>query len=314
MSKFMINDACCKDRPGDDYEGKDCLDKWKEEKEKVCNDYDRAAAQTKECYDEYSNSAAWENKIENWGILIKESDKKAKEIIVQLDFFLAQVKIVCEKAGCTNTALEKLTCLVKTIFDTFFSYQGQEEGLKELIANFKKAVECLKNVGDEEKAEVIKCIETYEEKIKEVCALQEDVLCKLIETMKCANLLYAWICEEGGLKDKLIGIRMSFDPTGSDMDDDCDPKTEKHPKKKDGGSTEPKYPCDDAMAKPVPEFPISEGDYYKSLEEALVIAVEKTETSRTDWMDSKKISDWLLSKKESLIEAIKAAETAEGIK
>lgn len=312
MSKFMINNDCCNDQPGDDNEGKDCLDKWRDEKEKVCIDYDKAAAQTKECYDAYSNSSTWESKIENWGELIKESDDKAKEIIVQLDFFLAQVRIVCEKAACTNDALEKLTCLIKSIFNTFFYHQNGVDGLKELIINLKKAVDCLKNVGDDEKAEVIKCIEVYEEKIKEVCVLQEDLLCKLIETMQCANLLYAWICEQGGLKDKLIGIRMSLDPTGSDMDEDCKPDTEEHPKDEGGGSGEPKYPCDDAEAKPVPEFPISESTYYKSLDDALEIAVEKTEIYKSDWMNSKKTSDGLLSKKESLIEAIKAAETAEG--
>ena len=312
MSKFMINDACCKESPGGGDDNKDCLDKWKDEYEEACNDYNEAAAETQEYNEAYSNAAVWEAKVLNWYDLIKESDKNAKEIITQLDFFLAQVEIVCKKALCTNSALEKLTCLVKNIFDCFYSYQNSNRGagLKELIENFKKAIECLKNVSDEDKAEVMACILAYEEKIKEVCAMQEEVLCKLIETLQCANLLFAWICEEGGLKYKLKGIKHDFDPVDHD-DDDCDPGTSSDDKSTD---SEVQFPCDDTQAKPVPEFPLDENSYYTTLGEALEIAIEKTSQLKQDWMNSKKVSDALLSKKNSLGEAIKAAEAAESAK
>ncbi|NER12053.1 hypothetical protein GWK08_01245 [Leptobacterium flavescens] len=314
MGKFMINNACCKDDPGNGDPENDCLDKWKKEHEKACNDYKKAAAQTEKFREEYINSLNWETKLENWDRLITEADKKSKDIVTQLDFLLEQVKIVCEKSKCTTEALEKLTCLVKTIFDCFFTFDENKEGLKDKITAFKKAVECLQNVSDEDKAEVIKCIEAYEEKIVLVCEMQDAILEKLLETLKCAHLLYAAICKEDGLEDKLKGIREDFNGDGSEDDEHCDDDEDQGENEEEQNENDPdkyKYPCDDKKAKPIPTFPISSSWYYKKVRKDYETATEKTESLKEDWINSKKESDTILSKKTSLAEAIKAAEAAE---
>ncbi|MEO0528455.1 MAG: hypothetical protein AAFZ89_14580 [Bacteroidota bacterium] len=311
MSKFMINDACCKERPGGDPEGQDCLDKWKEQLEEVCNEYNEAAAETVKEKEAYENSLGWEIKIKSWNELIQNTDEKAKTIVTELDFLIAQVKIVCDKAFCTNEALKKLLCLVKGIFDCFYSYTNNAEGLKDKIAEFKKEVECLKNIGDDEKADVLKCIETYEEKIMLVCEMQDAILSKLIETLKCAKLLYAAICKAAGLKTKLQGIKIVFNGETPEDDEHCDPDDNSSDPDKSNGSNGDLYPCDDKAAKSIPEFPISEGGYYKGLGEALEKALEETANLKDKWITSKTNSDAILSKKKGLEEAIKAAEAAE---
>ncbi len=312
MAKFMKNNACCKDSTGGGNGDQDCLAKWKDELEEVCNQYNIAKAQTYKDKEAYENSLGWETKIKNWNDLIFKADEKAKAVVNELDFLLAQIKIVCDKSKCTNDSIEKLICLVKFIFDCFVTYDKNKAGLKEKLADLKKEVDCLKKVGEDVKAEVLKCIDDYEQKILKVCALQDDILAKLLETLKCAQLLYSAICREGGLKDKLVSIRVDFAGAPSEDEEHCDPDDEKPSGKDQSGTSDAvPYPCDDKKAKIVPTFPISEGDYYKGLSKDLAVATVKTEKLKEAWIQSKKASDSKLSRKTSLTEAIKAAEAAE---
>ena len=316
----MNSNACCYEGTGtDDPESNDCLEKWKEKLEDVSNEYSEKAAITSQHKEEYVNSLSWETKLKNWNEIIKKTDEKANDVVTQLEFFWEQAKIVCENAECTTEVLEKLLCLVKSIFDCFYTYDQSNEGLKEKIINFKKAVECLKTVSDEDKAEVIKCIETYEQKIILVCEMQSAILTKLMETLKCANLLYASICSEGGLKDKIESILEDFKGAPSDDDGDCEsddgddemPSRDEHRHHSDHHH---KYPCNDKKAKRKPKFPIKNSRYYKTIKKEFERAEEKTKTLELTWKNSKKVSDKVLSHKTSLTEAIKAAEAAESAK
>lgn len=310
MRKFMITDDCCKDNPSNGDQPKDCLTKWEEELKDVCNQYNIIAAETSKHKESYDNSYSWEAKLKNWCNLIETTDLKAKEVVLQLDFLLEQLRSVCEKSECTVTVLEKLICLVKTIFDCFYVYDNGKEGLKERISAFKEAIKCLKNLGQKDKEEIIKCIEAYEEKIIEACEMQDAVLTKLLETLKCANLLCTAICGEGGLEDKLEGIRDGFNGTTNTPveDDNCDPEDE---------NNGPKYPCNDKEAKPLPEFPIIEDEenkkgnaYYEKVKQEFETATAKTRELKEKWVDSKKYSDKVLAEKFSLTEAIAAANAA----
>lgn len=305
MTKFMMYSTCCQDGAGDEPESKDCLDKWKEQLEDVCNQYNQTAAITSKDREKYVNSLGWETKLRNWNDIIKKADEKAHVVVNELEFFIEQVKIVCENSTCTTEALEKLICLVKTIFDCFFTYVESKKGLKDKIKDFKKIIECLTGVDEEDKAEVIKCIETYEQKIVLVCEMQDIVLTKLIETLRCADLLDAYICDEDGLKDKLNDILIDF--KGEDIHGEhCGNEEEEH--NHDDNS---KYPCNDKKVKPMPKFPINTSKYYKKIGEDFEKAIDETKSLEIDWINSKKISDKFLSQKNSLTEAIKAAEAAE---
>ncbi|MCX2680317.1 hypothetical protein OOZ15_10230 [Galbibacter sp. EGI 63066] len=306
-TKFLNDSSCCKDGTNDQPEPQDCLDKWKEQLDDVCNQYNETAAETSKYKEEYTNSQAWYKKLENWNTIIKDTDEKANQIVTELEFFLEQVKIVCENSECTTEALEQLTCLVKTIFDCLYTYKQGEEGLKDKIKDFKEAIECLSNIDEEDKAEVMKCIEDYEQKITLVCEMQDAILSKLLETLKCAHLLHAYICGDDGLMSKLEGILVDFNGVEEDEDEDCDPEEEQEEQDDDTDQ----YPCNDKKAKPKPKFPINESDYYKEIEEALEAAKEKTTELEEQWIESKKISDGMLSQKNSLKDAIETAEAAE---
>ena len=139
--------------------------------------------------------------------------------------------------------------------------------------------------------------------------MQEEVLNKLLETLKCADLLWAYICAELGLEDKLEGIRAILNGDTSEDDDDCGPEEEEE----SNG-----YPCDHKKAKPDPEFPIKvdtddpndvDGNtYYVKIKEEYSVAESKTKSLKDKWIASKKVSDKTLAEKESLEAAIAAAE------
>lgn len=310
--KSLLKDpqsTCCDDRYDNGNSGpKDCLDKWKDDLEVITNRYSEEAATTAKDKEAYDNSSGWESKLKNWCLLIETTDEKVKAVIQELDFLLEQVKIVCVKSKCTYEVMQKLTCLVKSIFDCLYTYEENEQGLKDKIAEFKELIKCLKNLSAPDKAEVTACIEAYEAKITVVCDMQQQVLEKLLETLKCADLLWAHICAELGLEDKLEGIRAILNGDTSD-DDDCDPEEEEDPIS---------YPCDHKKAKPPPEFPIVidsedssdvEGNsYYVKIKEEYQEAETQTKSLKDQWIVSKKISDKTLAEKESLEAAIAAAE------
>ncbi len=312
--KDKEKNKCCTDGGNGDQDPKDCLEKWEIELKQVCNTYTIEAAETNKLQTAYSNSLVWETKLKNWCDLIESTDEKVKAVVTELDFLLEQIKTVCAKSKCTYQVLEKLTCLVKTIFDSLFTYSTDAEGLKTKITKLKELIKCLKDVDSKDQADVIACIEAYETKIKVICDLQDAVLTKLLETLKCATLLWAYICSETGLENKLEDMKTVL--TGSIGEDveNCGPEDEEP-------EGDPKYPCDDKKAKPLPVFPIKNetsgsngtptgNDYYVKIKEEYQVAQDKTKTLKDDWVESKKLSDKTLLQKNSLTDAIKAAKAA----
>ncbi len=313
MTTFMINRACCDNGTSDQTEPKDCLDKWKLDLIQVSNEYNQLAAETTSAQDAYANSLTWETKLKRWLDLIITTDGKAGDVVNTLQFLFHQITILCENSECTVEALEKITCLVKSIFDSFYTYNEEQLGLKDRITAFKKEVEC-SNASDEDKAEVIKCIEAYEQKIMLVCELQSAILGKLLETLKCAIKLHTYFCdEEFGLKKKIMEIIDDFE-NGLPQEENCgcghsgghEHEHYHHHHHK------PEFPCNLKDVKPIPKFRIGQdNEYYVEIKEAYETSVGKTKWLKEKWVKNKKISDKKLSQKNSLTEAIKAAEAAE---
>lgn len=311
--KSFIKDpqsTCCDENGGNGDSGpKDCLEKWREDLEEVCDQYSIEAAETASFKEAYDNALGWETKLKNWCGLIETTDEKVKAVIQELDFLLAQLETVCTKSKCTYEVIQKLTCLVKTIFDCFYTYDENDVGLKKKIIIFKELINCLKHIKEDEKSDVIACIEAYEAKITAICEMQKTVLDKLLETLKCADLLWAYICGELGLEYKLLGIKAILNGETSEVDDDCDPEQEE---------SGPGYPCDAKKAKPLPEFPIkvdtedpnaiNGNTYYVKVKEEFAEAEAQTKVLKEQWIERKKTSDKTLSEKNSLTDAIAAAE------
>src|SRR5690606_35151397 len=118
----------------------------------VCIDYNELLAETNSYHDAYTSSLTWETKLKRWHDLVETTDVKAGEVVNTLQFFSDQISILCENSKGTVEALEKIICLVKRIFDAFYSYNEDQLGLKDKITAFKKEVEC-SNASDEEKAD-----------------------------------------------------------------------------------------------------------------------------------------------------------------
>jgi len=314
MTTFMINRACCENGTSDPSEPKDCLDKWKLELIQVINEYNQLAAETSGARDAYTNSLTWETKLKRWLDLIITTDGKASEVVNTLQFLFHQITILCENSESTVVGLEKITCLVKTIFDAFYTYNEEQVGLKDRITAFKKEVEC-SNASDEEKADVIKCIEAYEKKILLVCELQSAILAKLLETLKCAIKLHTYFCDEDfGLKKKIMEIIDDFE-NGLPQEENCGcghAGGHDHEHYHHHHHHKPEFPCSLKKVKPKPKFRIGhDNEYYVEVKEAYEISIGKTKSLRDKWVSRKKISDKKLSQKDSLTEAIKAAEAAE---
>lgn len=312
--KDKEKNKCCSEGDNGDQNPKDCLEKWEIELKRVCNTYTIEAAQTNKLQTAYANSLVWETKLKNWCNLIETTDGKVKAVVTELDFLLEQIKTVCAKSKCTYQVLEKLTCLVKTIFDSLYTYSTDAEGLKTKIIKLKELIKCLKDVDSKDQADIIACIEAYEAKIKVMCDMQDAVLTKVLETLKCATLLWAYICSETGLENKLDGMKTVLTGSTGEEVENCGPEDE-------NTEGDPTYPCDDIKAKPLPVFPIKNetsggngnpigNDYYVKIKEEYQVAQDKTKTLKNDWVESKKISDKTLSQKNSLTDAIKAAKAA----
>ncbi len=302
MIEFMRDKKCCEESSSNGDNGeKNCLTKWEEQFNKVCNIYSEKSALSEKLKEQYDNSYNWRDKLVKWFDLIEKSNEKADNIVIDLEFFYSQVKEVCKNAQCTTKALQKLLCQVKSIFDCLYTYNEIDKGLKALIADLIKAIDCLKNVKDIDKQTALTCVKAFEDKIKIVCDLQDDLLSKLIDSLKCSNLLYAYICEEEGLSfklkkmlDEFNGIYISKGNCSSEKDNSDE------------------YPCDAKAKKPQPTLPIDKGDYFKNTKAALEIAMSKTDDLKNKWTERKKESDDALSRKNSLADAIKAAKAAEG--
>ncbi|WP_298754763.1 hypothetical protein [uncultured Psychroserpens sp.] len=302
MIKFLNNKTCCEDDQSNGGNGdKNCLTQWEEQLTDASNDYSEKSAESEKAKEKYDNSYNWRDKLTKWLDLIEKSNEKADNIVIELEFFYGQVIEVCKNAECTSKALEKLLCQVKSIFDLLYTYENGEDQLKALIAKLIKEINCVKDVKDQDKETAINCVKVYEEKIKMVCELQDDLLCKLIDALKCANLLFAYICDEQGLRFKLKKILDEFNGSikeeASCSSDDDDSES---------------YPCDAQAKKPQPTMPIDKSDYFKNTKSSLDIAIVKTDKFKEDWTKKKKKSDDALSRKNSLAEAIKAAKAAEG--
>lgn len=313
MAKFLNNNDCCTKEPGNgDSDNKDCLDKWKEQLKKVCNDFSIKSAVTQESKAAHENSQAWEAKLENWKKIIEETDKKAKEVIRVLGFFLAQIKTVCKNAECTNKTLELLLCLVKSIYDCFVTYDEAYPGLKKQIEDLKKLLNCLTNVQDDVKAEVLKCIEAYEQKIIVVCETQDATLNKLLETLKCAQLLFTAICKENGLKYKIEEMEKVFKGEIEFSESSTSESSEKRTEVIEGhcDPADENYPCIDKDIGCEGLFPIDENPYTSKITEDYTTADVRTKELEELWIANKKVSDEILSQKNSLKEAIDAAEAA----
>jgi len=308
MKKLLIDNSCCNPDSTDPNQGpKDCLDSWKLQKADVDNAYAKIAAKAAQAEERYKNAYAWEMKLKTWLDNIKTTDEKGNKVLTELQIFLAQFAVICPNAKCTVDALAILLCQTKGVFDCLYTLKTS------LLDKLKEDFDCLNNLSGEGKRDVLECIIEFEAKLKAACELQDSILKKLVETYKCANLLYVQICgvieKEGNYQDLADGLHQQiedllayFDGTAtSSAASDDDVYT----------PDESMFPCDENETKPLPKFPLNTNPYYTDLSADYTTAVTKSGELKTAWDTCRKERDLLLAQKTSLAEAIVAAEAAE---
>ncbi len=302
MIKLLRNNACCTDPTSGGTQGSDCVDSWKNELKTVANEYNNVSAEADRSEDNYKNAFAWKEKLKTWLANLDKANQSALDISTEVTIFIEQVNNTCFNTECTAKAVYALLCEIKSIFDSFYTYSNQT-GLKDQVAELRKNVDCLKDLDPAIKTEILACIDDYDAKNKAVCALQNDLLKKLVDMYKCINLLYASVCEEDGLSSNLNALKEEF-PTELVKQDPNQPPVST-------GTGLDIFPCDIGATKPKPQMPIGQSDFYKQVSADFDSAVMITDQLKVAW-DAKRIErDKLLARKNSLMDAIKAAEAAE---
>ena len=290
--------------------GNDCVDLWKEQLRVASNQYDVAAAQTSKAEQLYVNAFAWQEKLKKWDENITTANEKADGICIELDLFIQKVESATVNSDKTSISAEALLCLVKKIFDCIVELCRQKPPAEEvgLIQELRVAVECLENVDERDKQTMLTCIGTFEEKIKKVHTLQADVLNKMLELLNCAYLLssslgykYGLLGQLQDLKKRIQGETTHVEQVHSCIHEPNDPK--------------PEPPCgDDVLKQSVKLFPIKESEYAKRIVTLYGEAKSKADQLKGERATARLASDRALARRESLKEAVAAAEKAEKAK
>lgn len=303
MDKLIKHSKCCSELTGPSGQPTDCVEAWGEDLKKVTNDYNKVAAEADQALSNYNNASGWKARLTLWLDQLDKTNSSSLSITTELSVFIERVNTTCFNTVQTEKAIRVLLCEIKAIFDCFVTYAAQT-GLKDQITDLHKKVSCLTVIDGTEKDQILKCIEDYDAKVKAVCALQNDLLKKLVDIYKCVSLLYAAVCETEGLKDNLTQLSADFPK------DLVKPNPTLPPDDPNQLGSQ-LFPCDPTVAKPKPEIPIAQGTYYTTMSAECDLAEKEVQKLKLDWEAKRKLRDKLLARKNSLTDAIKAAEAAE---
>ena len=311
-----IEECKCNERPPGQG-GSGCIGKWKDEKDKAKRVLDEAIATVQAESDALKYALEWEGKLKSYFDSIYKSAEAADKLARQIKGFKAQVGLVCINAECTTQALEQLFCQVKEIF---------EPCVRELTTVMDRVIECLRCITDPALVRdegILKVLQEFYLKLRELAAMQVDCLKLIIEALKCANILYYAICPATGdkateeeyrcdsLRDELnamcemLGVSIKDDVDDAHCDDD--------PITKALSCALLSVDCkDDASPSlelvPVPKFPLTEDLYYTNTECQYQKAQEDKNAKKENLDKAKKEKEGAQACYDSLVRAIETAE------
>ncbi|MCW5599974.1 hypothetical protein [Nitrosomonas sp.] len=305
-------DICCNEgKPGVAVQPKDCVDVWKlklndarEAKETAFSKYDKA----KKTYD---SAASWKSKLKNW----KESAENAHDKVIDAYQELNLFKEAVERTKTVETAkaVKAVLCLVKSIFDDVdgllrVSNEEPKGGIQEL----KHWIECDESLDANKKQKALNCIVPFEDQMKIVNGAQADLLTKLLEILKGANLLVAAVEKTGAEEKGDITWQLE------DLENRISGKTTYTAReRKCGVKTEPSFepPCESDIINPTKHYlPIRNSDYYCNIVDLFKKAeVKEKESKDALEVEEGKYNDAAAYYK-GLDDAINAAEAAKSTK
>lgn len=307
-----VHPDCVPDTPPGGNAGDDCITSWKDKKDAANKTLKEAIAEVQMRSEALKYATEWEARLKTCYDNIYKTAEVADKVAREIDGFKAQVGRVCTNAECTVTALELLYCQTREIF---------EPCIRELVDMMDHVKDCLKCITDPALVRdkgILKVLTEYDQKLREIEALQFDTLKKIVAALKCANILYYSICSGGkdqdyscdALMDELGQLHCNFDNTANNPDDpvvsvplDCKRVVEV---------------CDPPSTSsvlisslvPVPVFPLKTDPYFSNTETQYTNAQTEKEAAKGCLDKAKKEKEAAQACYDSLVAAIVMSENA----
>jgi hypothetical protein len=180
--------------------GVDCISKWKNDKTEQKRQLDSAIVKAEVAKNNLKLAEEWEQRIKSYCDGIEKTAELADKVCREVKTVIKQLEKICKNAGQSVTAIKILFCEVEKIFR---NNEGKNNGkdVETLTSMMEDIMKCLKCITDpglvRDKGIVLVLIE-FDAKLKELAGLRLDALKKIIEVLKCANLLYYSLCELDG--------------------------------------------------------------------------------------------------------------------
>jgi hypothetical protein len=326
--------------------GEGCIEKWKNEKADIKKELDVSIAELENAKKSLAHIEAWERRLKLYFDGIKKTAELADKVCRETKTTITQFKKICKNSNKSGIAIRILFCEVENVFRN--ENNEDVETLTTMMEGIMKCLRCITDPGLIRDRGIVKALEEFDAKLKELSALQLDTMKKTIEALKCANLLYHALCEldckdEGNgcdcqdyscdsLLSEIQELQACFGTCKDDEDceqpgsssdtvSDSSGDNQDHWSKccsKDGQPWECKLACepqlDTPTLLPLPIFPLKSSDYYNHTEAQWVCAEDEKEKAKCNLDKAKAEKDSLQACYDSLVEAIKAAEQAKAAK
>jgi len=276
----------------------DCSLTWKDQLKQAKNGYAVQKSLTDKAYVEYTNSAVWENKLKVYWDNIQATNELGKKISNELLLFKKHTDRVCTNTQCTVEALEYLFCIVKDFFDCTDQLKGE-------LSDLQKLIDCLNNPDLKPGSSIIlTCLKDFSDKLDAAIAGQHDLLKMVINVLKCARQLHESVCStDCSLTTQLDDLICLFNTPESE-----------------GEAASDDHDCGDSsqschgMLKPKPAMPLEDDPYYKKTKDQFEKSEQETDQLESDYNAAREEAEKILSYKNSLMDAINAAEAAKDCK
>ena len=273
------------------HETEDCIKKWESDLRKATNALVKKQAELNKAQKKYENAQTWDKKLESLFKDLKQTDERSANVLEEIGVLSSILEKVCENTACVKEVVEILYCMIKEFYEC-------TDQLKQKLTNIKREIECLNDPGlNASTSIVIKCIEDLCAKIDEAIKSQQELIKKLIEVVKCTCELYESLCgEDCSLSTIIVDLETLFSQGPGEANAEC--KTDS---------------CN-ANLQPKPTMPLNCDPFYKQINDQTKNAEKELEEAKKEYSDLRKERDKLLSLKNSLAEAIKAAQAAKACK
>lgn len=177
--------------------GMDCISKWKIDKVNQKRNLDSAIADAEVAKNDLKLAEEWEQRIKSYCDGIEKTAELADKVCRELKTVIVQLEKICKNASQSVTAIKILFCEVEKVFrNNEGENKGQDvETLTSMMEDIMKCLKCITDPGLVRDKGIILALNEFDAKLKELAALQLDALKKILEVLKCANLLYYSLCD-----------------------------------------------------------------------------------------------------------------------